>query len=114
MGRPLVLQNDADQSAGALVDDALECLLELGAGVVGHALELAVQILADQLMEGLAEDIGLPDGLGVPLELLKQEDVYKRQSSSRSYIMPVGLEGLLSRMALVLGVMAAESFSAVS
>ena len=35
-------------------------------------------------------------------------------SSSRSYIMPVGLEGLLSRMALVLGVMAAESFSAVS
>ena len=34
------LQNDADQSAGALVDDALECLLELGAGVIGHALEL--------------------------------------------------------------------------
>lgn len=66
-------QNDADQPAGALVDDALEGLLELVAGVLRHALELAVEILADQLVEGLAEDVGLPDGLGVPLELLEQE-----------------------------------------
>ena len=40
LGRPLVLQNDADQSAGALVDDALECLLELGAASSGMRLSL--------------------------------------------------------------------------
>ena len=35
-------------------------------------------------------------------------------SSSLPYIMPVGLEGLLRMSALVLGVMAAASFSAES
>ena len=67
------LQNNANKTAGALVDDPLEGLLKLGAGVLGHPLEFGIEILADQLVEGAAENIGLPDGLGVPLKLLEEE-----------------------------------------
>ena len=66
------LQNNADQTAGALVDDALKGLPQLGPGVVRHPLDLGVQILVHQLVEGFAEDVGLPDAAGVPLVLLEQ------------------------------------------
>ena len=66
------LQDDTDESAGTLVDDALEGLLKLAPGILRHPLELGVQILADQLVEGAAKDVGLPDGFGVTLELLEQ------------------------------------------
>ncbi len=60
-GRSRRLKDDADQAAAPLVDDALHRLLELDAGVGGHTVELVVQPLVDQLVQGVAEDVGLPD-----------------------------------------------------
>ncbi len=67
-----MLQNNAYKAARTFVDDALEGLLELEAGVVGHPLELGLEILADQLMEGFSEDVGLPDLARIPLKFLKE------------------------------------------
>ena len=65
-------QNNADEPAGALVEDFLQGLLHFLPGVLGHVLELGAQILADELVEGPAEDVGLPDFAGVALKLLEQ------------------------------------------
>ena len=59
-------QNDADQAAAAFVDDALQCFLQLFPGILRHAFELALQVLADQLMEGPPENVALPDLAGIP------------------------------------------------
>lgn len=53
----LSLQDYTDQAAAALVDDPLNGLLQLDAGVAGHPTELVVQPLVDQLMQALAEDV---------------------------------------------------------
>ena len=46
-----LLQDDADEPSGALVDDAGQGLLELAPGILRHAEQLGVQVLADQLVE---------------------------------------------------------------
>ena len=66
-------QNNADQPARPLVDDLLQGLTHLLPGVLGHVLELGGQVLVDELMERPAEDVGLPDPLRLPLELLEEE-----------------------------------------
>ena len=45
-------------------------LAELEARVVRHVLELCLQVFVHDLVEAAAEDVGLPDLTGVPLELL--------------------------------------------
>ena len=67
--QPLFLQNDADEPAAAFVDDAGKRFLKLLSGVLGHPLQLGLQVVADQLVEAAPKDIGLPDLAGVPLEL---------------------------------------------
>ena len=66
---PFFSQQNTDQPAAALVDDPLQGLGELGAGRLGHMLQLGVDALSHQLVEGLAEHIGLPDAGGVLVEL---------------------------------------------
>ena len=69
--RIIHLQNNTDESAASLVDNTLECLAKLGAGIVRHVLELCLQILVDDLVEAASENVGLPDFPGIALELLQ-------------------------------------------
>ena len=66
------LQDDTDETARALVDDALKRLAELEARVVRHMLELCLQVFVHDLVEAAAEDVGLPDLRRVALELLQE------------------------------------------
>ena len=66
------LQDDTDETARALVDDALKRLAELEARVVRHVLELCLQVFVHDLVEAAAEDVGLPDLRRVALELLQE------------------------------------------
>ena len=66
-------QNNADQSAAALVDNALKCLPQLALRVRGHPFQLGLQVLADDLMEAAPEDIGLPQLAGIALKLLSSD-----------------------------------------
>ena len=52
------------------------CLPYFTAGVGGHAVELVVKSLVYKLMHGLAENVALPDFLGIFLKLL-EKIVYK-------------------------------------
>ena len=58
---PDCLEDDTDEPPAPLVDNALEGLLELEPRVHGHPIELSLEVLVDQLVEGAAEDIALPD-----------------------------------------------------
>ena len=51
------LQNDADQTVAALVDDLFQGIADLGARCLGHMLQLCVQSLVDQLVQALAKHI---------------------------------------------------------
>ena len=66
----LPLQDNADQPAAALVDDAGQGFLQLFPGILRHPLQLGLKVVADHLVEAAAEDVGLPDLTGVPLEFL--------------------------------------------
>ena len=65
-------QNNADQSAAALVDDALQRLPQLALRVRGHPFQLGLQVLADDLVEAASEDIGLPQLAGIALKFLQE------------------------------------------
>ena len=66
------LQDDTNETARALVDDALKRLAELEARIVRHVLELCLQVFVHDLVEAAAEDVGLPDLCRVALELLQE------------------------------------------
>ena len=68
----LSLQDNADQPAAALVDDAGQRLLQLFPGILRHPLQLGLQIVADDLVKAASENVGLPDLAGVSFKLLKQ------------------------------------------
>ena len=67
-----MLEQNADHAAAALVDDLGEGLLDLLLRVGGHAHELVAEPLAHQLVQALAEEVGVPDALGVVFKLLQQ------------------------------------------
>ena len=67
-----LLQQDADHAAGVFVDHAAEGLGELLPGVVRHAHDLGGDALGDELIEGLAEDVALPELVGVLLVFAEQ------------------------------------------
>ena len=67
-----LLQDDADQSAGALVDDALKRLLQAAACLLRHVQQLCLHALADQLVQALTENIGAPQLAGVGLKVRQQ------------------------------------------
>ena len=66
----LPLQDNADQPAAALVDDAGQRLLQLFPGILRHTLQFGLQIVADHLVKAASENVGLPDLTGVPFKLL--------------------------------------------
>ena len=61
----------ADEAGAALVDDPFQRFLQAGAGLLGHVEQLVLQPLVHQLVQALAEEVRVPDGLGVVLELLQ-------------------------------------------
>ena len=65
------LEEDADHAAVAFVDDLAEGLLYFLLGVYGHPHQLVGKALPHQLVQALAEEVRVPDGLGVVLELLQ-------------------------------------------
>ena len=67
-----LLQQDADHAAGVFVDHAAEGLGELLPGVVRHAHDLGGDALGDELVERLAEDVALPELVGVLLVFAEQ------------------------------------------
>ena len=71
-----VLQNNADQSAAAVVDHTLNRFLQTGAGGLRHVQQLALQPFVDQLVQTFAKDVGLPDLQRVVLEI-GQQAVYQ-------------------------------------
>ena len=66
-----LLEEDADHAAVAFVDDLAEGLLHFFLSVHGHAHQLVGEALPHQLVQALAEEVRVPDGLGVVLELLQ-------------------------------------------
>ena len=60
-------EHEADQAVGPLVDDARQRAADLLAGVLRQSGELAGQTVADQIVEGLAEQVALPEALAVVL-----------------------------------------------
>lgn len=67
-----ILKNNTDQPAAALVDNPLDGLLQFETRISGHAVELVVQPLVHQLMQGFAEDIGLPYPTGAFLKFFEE------------------------------------------
>ena len=67
-----VLYDDTDESVAAVVDDFLYRLPYLPPRVGRHTAQLVVQAFVDQLVDGLSEDIALPDFLGTFLKFLEQ------------------------------------------
>ena len=65
-------QNDADQTSASLVDDALQRLPHFFLGIRGHPAQLCLQVVAHDLIEAAAENVGLPKLAGVSLKLLEQ------------------------------------------
>ena len=65
------LEEDADHAAVAFVDDLAEGLLHFFLSVHGHAHQLVGKALPYQLVQAFAEEVRVPDGLGVVLELLQ-------------------------------------------
>ena len=65
------LEEDADHAAVAFVDDLAEGLLHFFLSVHWHAHQLVGKALPHQLVQALAEEVRVPDGLGVVLELLQ-------------------------------------------
>ena len=63
-----VLYYYTDQAAAAVVHYSLQCLLQLHLRVFRHVADLAVYALLHQLMQRLAEDIGIPYFLRVILK----------------------------------------------
>lgn len=64
---------DADESAVAFVDDALQRLLQLALRLLGHLLDLVVKAFSGDIIQRLSENVGLPDLAYVALKLLQQE-----------------------------------------
>src|SRR5690606_19160409 len=60
-----ISQDDADEPAAALVDDFRQRLLKLFLGVLGHAVQLALDALPHQLLQRLAQEVRVPDAAGV-------------------------------------------------
>lgn len=56
-----ILQDNADQPRTAFIDDPLDGLLQLHAGIGRHSVQLVMQSLVYQLVQRLSENIALPD-----------------------------------------------------
>ena len=65
------LEEDADHAAVAFVDDLAEGLLHFFLSVHGHAHQLVGKALPHQLVQALAEEVRVPNGLGIVLEFLQ-------------------------------------------
>ena len=66
-----LLEEDADHAAVAFVDDLAESLLHFFLSVHGHAHQLVGKALPHQLVQALAEEVRVPNGLGIVLEFLQ-------------------------------------------
>ena len=64
-----ILQNNANQPVTALVDNPLYSLLNTHTRIMRHTGKLCVQSLVYKLVEGFAENIGIPNFNGVFLKL---------------------------------------------
>ena len=53
----VMLQQNADQSGAAIVDDLFQRFLQAGAGFLRHVEELVLQSLIHQFMQALAKDV---------------------------------------------------------
>ena len=65
------LEEDTDHAAVAFVDDLAEGLLHFFLSVHGHAHQLVGKALPHQLVQALAEEVRVPNGLGIVLEFLQ-------------------------------------------
>ena len=68
----VALQDNANQTPAALVDDPLQGVSQLLLRVLRHTLQFCLQIVAHDLMEAAPKNIGLPDFAGIALKLLQQ------------------------------------------
>ena len=66
-----LLEEDTDHAAVAFVDDLAESLLYFLLGVYGHPHQLVGKPLPDQFVQALAEEVRVPNGLGIVLEFLQ-------------------------------------------
>ena len=66
------LQQQADQTVCALVDDPAERVAQLAARIVRHPRQLGGEAVADQLEDGFSENVALPELLGVALVFAQQ------------------------------------------
>ena len=66
-----LLEEDTDHAAVAFVDDLAEGLLHFFLSVHGHPHQLVGKPLPDQFVQALAEEVRVPDGLGIVLEFLQ-------------------------------------------
>ena len=66
-------QNNADQGAAALVDDPLQCLLQLADGFGRQAAEFFLHAFLRDRIDRLSENVGLPELLDIPVKALQQE-----------------------------------------
>ena len=69
----LLSQNNTDQCSAALVDDALQCLLQLADGFGRQAAEFLLHALACDRIDRFPENVGLPELLDIPVKALQQE-----------------------------------------
>ena len=66
------LEDDSDETAATFVDDTLQALPQLLLCVVGHGEELVLDAVTHEMVQGLAENVGLPEFFGVSFELVNK------------------------------------------
>ena len=69
----LLSQNNTDQCSAALVDDALQCLLQLADGFGRQAAEFFLHAFLRDRIDRLPENVGLPELLDIAVKALQQE-----------------------------------------